>query len=99
MNTIFLNPENSKTCDPHRLLLNLSDKVNLKRSDKYVALSNFSICYTWKNITKSYNNNRFKITAPKWNEKFEFPNGFCSVPDIKIYFEYIISKHGEKTRD
>ena len=52
MDTIFINPENSKTSDPHRLLLNLSDKINLKRSDKYVALSNLSICYTWKNIKK-----------------------------------------------
>ena len=46
MDTIFMNSENSKTSDPHRLLLNLSDKINLKGSDKYVALSNLSICYT-----------------------------------------------------
>ena len=50
MDTIFMNSENSKTSDPHRLLINLSDKMNLKRSDKYVALSNLSIYYTWKNI-------------------------------------------------
>ena len=49
-----MNSENSKTCDPHRLLINLLDKINLKRSDKYVALSNLSIYYTWKNIKKSY---------------------------------------------
>ena len=54
MDTIFMNYENSKTSDPHRLLLNLSDKINLKRSDKYVALSNLSIYYKWKNIKKSY---------------------------------------------
>ena len=54
MNTIFINSENSKTSDTHRLLLNLSDKIKLKRSDKYVALSNLSIYYTWKNIKKSY---------------------------------------------
>ena len=46
MDTIFMNSENDKTRDPHRLLLNLSDKINLKRSDKYVALSNLSIYYT-----------------------------------------------------
>ena len=46
-----MDSENSKTSDPHRLLVNLSDKINLKRSDKYVALSNPSIYYTWK-ITK-----------------------------------------------
>ena len=54
MNTIFTNSENSKTSDSHRLLLNLTDIINLKRSDKYVALSNLSICYTWKNIKESY---------------------------------------------
>ena len=45
--TIFMNPENSKTPDPHRLLLNLSGKMNLKRSDKYFDLSNLSKYYTW----------------------------------------------------
>ena len=64
MNTIFMNSENSETSDPHRLLLNLTDKTNLKRSDKYVALSNLSIYYKWKNIKKSYKNNKFKISAP-----------------------------------
>ena len=61
MDTIFMNSESSKTSDPHRLLLNLSNKINLKRRDKYVALSILSICFTWKNIKKSYKNNRFKI--------------------------------------
>ena len=50
MDTIFRNSKNSETSDPHRLLLNLSDEINLKRSDKYVALLNLSIYYTWKNI-------------------------------------------------
>ena len=53
MNTIFVNSKNSKTSDPQRLLLNLTDKTDLRRKDKYIALSNLSICYTWKNI-KSY---------------------------------------------
>ena len=53
MDTIFMNSKNSKTSDPHRLLLNISEKINLKRSDKYVALSNLSIYYTWKNIKES----------------------------------------------
>ena len=51
-----MNSENSKRSDPHRLLLNLSDKINFKRSDKFVALSNLIISYTWKNIKKSYEN-------------------------------------------
>ena len=56
MGSIFMNSENNKTSDSHKLLLNLSDKINLKRSDKYVALSNLSIYYTWKNIKKSCKN-------------------------------------------
>ena len=53
MYTMFMNSKNSKTSKPHRLLLNLADKVNLKRNDKYDALSNLSMNYTWKNIKKS----------------------------------------------
>ena len=53
MNTIFMNSENSKTSDPRRLLLNLTDKMDLKRKDRYIALSNLSIYYAWKNIKKS----------------------------------------------
>ena len=49
-----MNSKNSGTSDPHRLLLNLTDKINLKRGDKYAALSNRSIYYSWKNIKKSY---------------------------------------------
>ena len=52
MHTIFTNSKNSKTSHPHRLLLKLSDKANLKRSDKYVALSNLIIYHTWTNIKK-----------------------------------------------
>ena len=65
MDTIFVDSKNSKTSDPHRILLNILNKINLKRSDKYVALSNLSIYYTWKNIKKLYKNNKFKISAPK----------------------------------
>ena len=52
MDTIFMNSRNSETFDPHRLLVNLTDQINLKRSDKYVALSNLSIYYKWKNSCK-----------------------------------------------
>ena len=67
MDAIFRSFGNNKTYDLHRLLLSLSDEINLKRSDKYVALSNLSIYYTWKIIKKSYKNNKFKISAPTWN--------------------------------
>ena len=63
--------KNSKTSDPLRLLLNLSDKINFKRSDIYVALSNLSIYFTWKNIKKSYKNNKSKISAPTCTEELE----------------------------
>ena len=85
-----MNSKNSRTSDPHRLLLNLTYKINLKRSNKYVALSNLNIYYTWKNIKRSYKNNKFKISAPTWNEEFELPDGSYSVSDIQDYFEYIL---------
>ena len=85
-----MNSESTKMSDPHRLLLNLSDKINLKRSDKYVALSNLSIYYTWKNIKKSYKNNKFTISVPTWNEEFELTDGLYSVSDIQDYFKYVL---------
>ena len=91
-----MNSNSSKTSDPHRLLLNLKDKIDLRRKDKYIALSNLSIYYTWKNIKISYNNDKFKISAPAWNEEFEWPDGSYSIPDIQDYFEYILKEHGEK---
>ena len=75
MDTIFTNSGNNKTFEPYRLLLNLADKINLKSSDKYVALLNVSIYCTWKNIKKSNKINRFKISVSTWNQKFELPDG------------------------
>ena len=63
-----MNFKNSKLSDPYRLLLNLTDKIDLRRKYNYIALSNVSIYYTWKNIKKSYKNNKFKTSAPTWNE-------------------------------
>ena len=60
MNPIFINCKNSKTLDLHRLLLTLTNKLNLKRSDKYISLSNLNVYYTYENIKKSYKNNEFK---------------------------------------
>ena len=59
MDTLFTNSKYSKTSSPHRLLLNLSDKTNFKRSDEYVALSNLSIYYNGK-ILKSYKGNTWR---------------------------------------
>ena len=97
MNTIIMNSENSETSDPDRLSLNLMDKLDLRRKDKYIALSNLSISYTWTNIKKLYKNNKFKISAPTWNEEFELPDGLYSITDIQGYFECILKKHEEKT--
>ena len=90
MNTIFMNSKNSKTSDTHRLLLNLPYKINLKRSDKQVALSNLSIYYTWKNIKKSYKNNKCNVLALSWNEEFVLPDGSYSISDIQDCFEHIL---------
>ena len=92
-----MNSGNNKTSAPRRLLLNLLDKINFKRSNKYVPLSNLSICHTWKNTKKSYKNNKFKISAPTRNEECELPDGSYSVSDIQDYFECIIKKHGTVT--
>ena len=90
-----MNSENSKTFEPHVLILKLADKLDLRRGEKIIALSNLSIYYTWKNIKSSYNNNKFKISAPTWNYKFELPDRSDSVSDIQDYFEYTLKKHGE----
>ena len=67
METIFMNNENSKTNESHRFKLDLTDKLNLKNPNKNMALPNFSIYYTWKNIKSEYNNIKFKISALTWN--------------------------------
>ena len=95
MDTIFMNSENSKTSEYQVLVLKLTDKLFLRRDQKTVALSNLSIYYTWKNVKSSYNNNKFKISAPTWSEEFELPDGSYSVSDIQDYFEYILKKHHE----
>ena len=91
MDTIFMNSENNKTSDPYRLSLNLSHKI----INKYIALSNLTIYYTWKNIKKLYKNDILKISASTWNEKLKLPDGSYSVSDIQDQFKYALEKHGE----
>ena len=74
-------------------MLNLTNKIDL-RSEKTVALSNLSIYNTWKKIKSSYNNNKYKISAPTWSEEFNLPDGSYSITDIQNYFKYILKKHG-----
>ena len=95
MDTIFMNSENSKIYKSYVLNLKHSDKLDLRIGKKVIDLSTLSIYYTWKNIKSSYNNNRFKISAPTWNDKFELPDGQYSVSNIQDYFEYILKKQGE----
>ena len=77
------------------MVLKFTNKLDLRIDKKVIALSNLSIYYTWKNIKSSYNNNKFKISAPTWNDEFELPDGSYSVSDIENCFEYILKKHGE----
>ena len=95
MDTKFVNSESSKTSEPHVLILKLTDKLDLSRGERIIALSIISIYYILKNIKSSYNNNKFKTSAPTWNNKFELPDGSYSALDIQDYFKYILKKHGE----
>ena len=95
MDTIFMNSDNSKASKPHILKLKFTNKLDLRLREKVITLSNLSIYYTWKNIKNSYNNNKFKISTPTWNEEFTLPDGSYSVSDIQDYFEYILKKHEE----
>ena len=90
MDTIFINSENSRTLKPHILTLKKVNKLDLRFGEKVIASSNLSIYYTWENIKSAYNNNKFKIFSPTWNDKFELPYGSYSISDIQDYFEYIL---------
>ena len=77
-----MNSENSKTSKPLVLTLKLTNKLDLRLGEKVIALSNLSIYYTSKNIKRSYNNNKLKISVPTWTDKFELPDESYSVSDI-----------------
>ena len=94
-----MNPENSKTSESRRFKLDWTDKLNLKNPNKKMAVANLSIYFTWKNIKSEYNNNKFKISAPTWNDTFDFPDGSYSIADIRDYFEFIIKKHETLTEN
>ena len=99
METIFIITENSGTNEWHRFRLDLTDKLNLKNPKKNMALANLRIYYTWKNIKSEYNNNKFKISAPSWNDTFDLPDGSYSIANIQDYFEFIITKHETLTQN
>ena len=93
METFFMNTKNGKTSEPHRFRYNLIDKLDLKNPNKNMALANLSIYYTWKNVKSIYNNKKFKISAPTWNEIFDLPDGSYNISEIQDYIGYIIKKH------
>ena len=84
-----MNTENSKTGEPHRFKLDLTDKLNLKNPSKNVALANLS----------DYYNNKFKISTPTWNDTFDLPDGSYSIADIQNYFEFIIKEQETLTEN
>ena len=92
METDLMNTGKSKTSEPHRFELDLTDKLNPKNPNKSMALAHLIIYYTWKNIKSKCNNNKFKISTPTWNDKFDLPDGSYSISDIQDYFEFIIKK-------
>ena len=94
-----MNTENSKTSEPHRFKLDLTVKLILKNPNKNTVLSNLSIYYTWKNIKSEYINNKFRISAPTWNDTFDLPDSSYSIKDIQDYFEFIIIKHETLTEN
>ena len=92
METFFMNTKNRKSNEPHRLKYNLIDKLDLKNPNKNMALASLSIYNTWKNVKSIYDNNKFKISAPTWNDTFDLPDGSYNIPALQNYIEYIIKK-------
>ena len=88
-----MNTGNRKTNEHYKFVLNLSQRLDLRSSNKHVAPQNLSIYYTWKNIRKEYKNNKLEIIAPTWNNEFELPDGSYSVSYIQDFIDYIIEKH------
>ena len=93
METFFMNSKNSKTNESNRYKYDLIDKLDLKNPNKNMALANLSIFCTWKNVKSIYNNKKFKISAPTWNETFDLPDGLYNISEIQDYIEYIIKWH------
>ena len=83
MKTTFMNTETSKTNEPHKFVLNLSQRLDLRNSNKDVALQNLSIFYTWKNIRKQYKNDKLKIIVSTWNNESKLPDGSYSLSNIR----------------
>ena len=92
METIFMNTENSKTNEPLKFVLNFSQRLDLIRSDKHVALQNLYIHYTRKNIRKQYKHNKLKILVPTWNLNYQMVLILCQI------FKIILNKPLKSTK-
>ena len=90
METIFMNSENSTTNGSNKFSYEFTDKLNLKKPNKNIALANLSIYYASKIIKSTYNNNKLKISAPSWNDEFDLRDRSYAISDIQDYFEYVI---------
>ena len=102
-----MNSENSRTSEYHVLVLKLAYKLDLRKGQKSVALSNLSIYYTWKNVINNNKiiiislkcNNKFKISTQRGLKKLYYQNGSYSMSDIHDHAEYILKKHGQAVDD
>ena len=92
-----MDTENSKTNESSKSVYQFTDKLDIKTpNNKNIGLVNLSICYTWK---KSEYNNKFKTSAPTWDDTFDLPDGSYSISDIQDYFEFIIKKYEALTEN
>ena len=94
MHAIFTKSESSKTSKPHVLILNLTDKIDLRRDEKIIPLSNPQHLLYIQHF--SYNNNKFRISAKTLNSKIELPDGSYSMSDFQAYVKCILKKNMEK---
>ena len=93
----YMDSENSKTSDFHRLLRSLSDKINLKSTNKNVALSNLSTYYSWKHMKKSYKNNKFKMSIGL--KKLNYLMDYIVYEIFKITLKISLRKHETVTNN
>ena len=99
MEKIYIKTENSKTNESNKFIYQFTDKLILKPQQQKDGLVNLSIYYTQKNIKSAYNTNKFKVSIPTWNHKFDLPDRSYSISEIQNYLEFIIKKHKRLTEN
>ena len=99
MEKIYINTENSKTNESNKFIYQFTDKLILKPQQQKDGLVNLSIYYTQKNIKSAYNTNKFKVSIPTWNHKFDLPDRSYSISEIQNYLEFIIKNHKRLTEN